>query len=176
MCETNRSDTDGSQGPFSAKPIGSVRSGYSQHRDVAHTEFGWTADAARIDLLPRHRGGLGGLDGYDRIIVLFWVHRAKDWKMPKGHQKPPHVKVFATRMPVRPNPIGMSVVELHEVRADEGQLLVKGLDALDGTPVIDIKPYIPNFDSYPDAGIPDWLERHQKSHFHAGHGHTHETE
>ena len=156
------------------RPVGYVHSGYAQPEDVPHTHIGWTADLSRIRLLPRHAAGLGGLKGYSRIVVLFWVHRAKDWKMPRHHHKPPHVKVFATRMPVRPNPIGMSVVELVDFSVDSGELVVKGLDALDGTPVLDIKPYIPNFDSYPDAQVPEWVAKHLNSHFHSGHDHQHD--
>jgi len=158
---------------FTARAIGHVRSGYAQPSDVAHTQTGWTADTARIQLLGSHAAGLGGLKGYSHIVVLFWVHRVRDWKMPKNHNKPPHVKVFATRMPVRPNPIGMSVVELVDFSTDSGELVVKGLDALDGTPVLDIKPYIPNFDSCPDARVPQWVAAHLNSHFHGGRGHGH---
>ena len=155
---------------FTVRPIGHVHSAYAQTEDVAHTHTGWTADTSQIHLLPRYAKGLGGLQGYSHIIVLFWVHKAKEWKMPKDHNKPPHVKLFATRMPVRPNSIGMSVVELLDFSTDTGQITVKGLDALDGTPVLDIKPYIPNFDSYTDASVPDWLKEHLNSH----HNHTHE--
>lgn len=151
---------------FAVRPIGHVRSGYSQPEDVHHTRAGWTADVSRIRLLSRHAAALGGLKGYSHVVVLFWVHRAKDWKMPKHHHKPPHVKVFATRMPVRPNPIGMSVVELVDFSTASGELVVRGLDALDGTPVLDIKPYIPSFDSCPDARVPEWVQEHLDSHFH----------
>ena len=89
--------------------------------------------------------------------------------MPKDHNKPPHVKLFATRMPVRPNPIGISVVELLDFSTDTGQITVKGLDALDCTPVLDIKPYIPNFDSYSNACVPEWVRSHLNSHQHSGH-------
>ncbi len=154
---------------FSIRPIGYVQSAYAQTEDVPHTHTGWTADTSQIHLHPRYAKGLGGLQGYSRIIVLFWVHKAKEWKMPKDHHKPPHVKIFATRMPVRPSPIGMSVVELLYFSVDTGEVIVKGLDALDGTPVLDIKPYIPNFDSYPKACVPDWVRRHLNSHHHSGH-------
>jgi len=156
---------------FTIRPIGHVESAYAQTEDVAHTHTGWTADTSRIHLISRYAGGLGGLQGYSHIIVLFWVHRAKEWKMPKDHQKPPHVKLFATRMPVRPNPIGLSVVELLDFSCDSGVINVKGLDALDGTPVLDIKPYISNFDSYSNACVPDWINKHLNSHYHAGHVH-----
>jgi len=74
-------------------------------------------------------------------------------------------------MPVRPNPIGVSVVELLDFSADSGEIIVKGLDALDGTPVLDIKPFIPNFDSYPEACVPDWVKEHLDSHHHGAHHH-----
>jgi len=155
---------------FSIRTIGYVQSAYTKTKDVPHTHTGWTADTSYIRLLPRYAKGLGGLTGYSHIIVSFWVHKAKEWKMPKNHRKPPHVKLFATRMPVRPNPVGMSVVELLNFSTDSGEVIVKGLDALDGTPVLDIKPYIPNFDSYPKASVPDWVRRHLNSH-HSGHTH-----
>jgi len=158
---------------FAIRPIGYVQSAYARTEDIAHTHTGWTADTSRIQLFPRYAGGLGGLQGYSHIIILFWVHRAKEWKMPKDHHKPSHVKLFATRMPVRPNPVGLSVVELLDFSADKGEIFVKGLDALDGTPVLDVKPYIPNFDSYARASIPDWVSQHLNSHHHGGHGHSH---
>jgi len=163
---------------FAVRPVGYVRAAYTRPEDVAHTRHGWTADVSHIQILPRYAGLLGGLTGYSHIIVLFWVHRAKEWKIPKGHrhEKPRHVKVFATRMPVRPNPIGMSVVQLVDFSRETGSVTVKGLDALDGTPVLDIKPYIPNFDSCPDATIPDWVGRHLASHLHSGRPHHHHHE
>ena len=154
---------------FSIRPIGYVQSAYAQTEDVPHTHTGWTAEISHIHLLPKYTKGLGGLTGYSHIIVLFWVHKAKEWKMPKDHHKPSHVKIFATRMPVRPNSVGMSVVELLNFSTDTGQIVVKGLDALGGTPVLDIKPYIPNFDSYSDACVPDWVRQHLNSHHHSGH-------
>jgi len=160
---------------FTVRPIGHVRSAYSEPEDVAHTKTGWTADVSRICLSSKYAAGLSGLQGYSHIIVLFRVHRAKEWKMPKDHNKPAHVKVFATRMPVRPNTIGMSVVELVDFSPDSGEIIVKGLDALDGTPILDIKPYIPNFDSYPDASVPDWIEDHLNRYHHGHvHGNDHE--
>jgi len=158
---------------FSVRVIGYVQSSYRNPDDVVHRHDEWTSDVSRIRLLSQHAGGLGGLDGYSHVIVLFWVHRAGEWKMPRHHHKPPHVKVFATRMPVRPNPIGLSVVELLEFSPETGDLVVRGLDALDGTPVLDIKPYIPNFDSRPAARLPQWVAEHLESHFHGVHGHPH---
>jgi len=158
---------------FVVKPVGHVRSEYIEPRDVRHTHTAWTADTSRIQVAPDYAKLLGGLTGYSHIIVLFWVHKANEWKMPKGHGRPAGVKVFATRMPRRPNPIGLSVVELLGFSTRTGEVVVKGLDALDGTPVLDIKPYIPDFDSCPTATIPPWVAEHLNSHFHGGDDHRH---
>ena len=171
MKRSNNSPTVATLDSFFIRPIGYVQSDYAQTEEVPHTHTGWTTDVSRIRLLPKYAKGLGGLTGYSHVIVLFRVHRAKEWKMPKDHHKPTHVKVFATRMPVRPNYIGLSIVELLDFSTDTGEVIVKGLDALDGTPVLDIKPYIPNFDSYPKAYVPDWVRDHLNSHHHCGHRH-----
>jgi tRNA-Thr(GGU) m(6)t(6)A37 methyltransferase TsaA len=171
----SKSDTDTKES-FSIRPVGYIYSKYIEHEDVPHTHTGWTDDTSQIRLFPKYAKGLGGLKGYSHIIVLFWIHKAKEWKMPKNHKKPSQVKVFATRMPVRPNPVGMSVVELLDFSTDTGRVTVKGLDALDGTSVIDIKPYIPNFDSYSKACVPGWLKEALRNHNHNGyssHGHIH---
>jgi len=161
---------------FAVKAVGYVRSPYAEPSDVQHTHDRWTGDVSSIQLLPRYARLLGGLEGYSHVLVVFWVHRAGEWRMPKHHHRPRHVKVFATRMPVRPNPIGLSAVELMAFSAETGEVKVRGLDAVDGTPVLDIKPYIPNFDSVPQAAVPSWVAEHLSSHFHGGrsHGHRHD--
>ncbi|HIJ65957.1 MAG TPA: tRNA (N6-threonylcarbamoyladenosine(37)-N6)-methyltransferase TrmO [Candidatus Hydrogenedentes bacterium] len=150
------------------RPIGFVRSPYKQHDDVVHTHDRWTNEEAAIQLSAEHAAGLKGLTGYSHIIILFWIHRANEWKMPKGHHKPPGVNVFATRMPRRPVPIGISVVELIDFSPETGLVRVHGLDALDETPVLDIKPYIPHFDSIAHATVPDWVRDHIGKHHHGG--------
>lgn len=158
-------------------PVGFVRSRYRSYDEVPHRhgEKGWTAETSQIELLPQHARKLGGLDGYSHVIVVYWIHRAREWRMPKDHAKPPQVKLFATRMPKRPNPIGLSVVEILSFSPEEGLLKVKGLDALDETPVLDIKPYIPHFDSFSEASVPDWLKQHIECFHHEPHGHGHES-
>ena len=161
---------------FAVRPVGYVESPYGAPADVLHSRDRWTEDVSTICLLPRYRRLLGGLEGYTHVLVVFWIHRAREWKMPKDHNKPRHVKVFATRMPVRPNPIGVSAVELLSFSTETGEMTVRGLDAVDGAPILDIKPYIPNFDSVPDAGVPQWVAEHLGSHHHGhgGHGHSHD--
>lgn len=157
---------------FALNPIGHIESGYHSFGEVPHPpgKGGWNEDISTIALYPEHAGEISGLEGYSHIIVLYWIHKSGEWEMPEhshSHShKPPHVKVFATRMPVRPNPIGLSVVELMDFSPDSGRVAVKGLDALNGTPILDIKPYIPNFDSYPKASLPEWVGRHLREDHH----------
>ncbi len=103
---------------------------------------------------------LDGLEGFSHIIVLYWMHQITTTQLtlkihPQGRQELPLVGLFATRSPYRPNPIGKTTVRLLERR---GNLLrVEGLDATDGTPVIDIKPYLPEYDSVTNAKVPPWV-------------------
>lgn len=162
----NENHNETAHPPISVEPIGLIQSPYHQHHDVPHTHRGWTKDEAIIQLFEQHAHGLNGLKGYSHIIVLFYIHRASEWRFPKNRQKPPGIEVFATRMPRRPVPIGMSIVELREFSPQTGQVRVQGLDALDGTPVLDIKPYIHYFDSYPEAAVPGWVDEHIHRHHH----------
>lgn len=103
-----------------------------------------------------------GLEQFSHIIVVFWMHkvppeRGTPMKVhPRGRQDLPLVGLFATRAPYRPNPVGMSVVRLLERRGNV--LKVKGLDAINGTPIIDIKPYLPR-DSVVEAAFPQWVSK-----------------
>jgi len=140
------------------KEVGTVFSNVKHFTEVQHLLRGaWTADTCVIKLNPSYKNGLGGLEGYSHVIILFWINQYKQWKMGKNNPKPKQTKVFATRIPVRPNPIGLSVVELLKFSLEEGTITVKGLDAIDGTPVLDIKPYLPHFDSHPEAKVPEWI-------------------
>jgi tRNA-Thr(GGU) m(6)t(6)A37 methyltransferase TsaA len=106
-------------------------------------------------------GALDGLEDFSYIIVLWWIHRSRrpaPMKVrPRGDPKNRLTGVFATRSPDRPNPIGQSTVRL--VGRGGNVLKVKGLDAIDGTPVLDIKPYIPGYDSVDEASAPLWALR-----------------
>jgi tRNA-Thr(GGU) m(6)t(6)A37 methyltransferase TsaA len=108
---------------------------------------------------------LDGLESFSHIIVLYWMHKATTEKKrlkthPMGRTDVPEQGIFAVRSPYRPNPIGKSTVRLLERRGNI--LRVQGLDAIDGTPVIDIKPYIPGYDSANNATVPDWIVREEK--------------
>lgn len=119
---------------------------------------------AEIRIFPEYYPALKGLEQFSHLIVLYWFHLrdSKNEKQtllvfPKRHAVNVETGVFACRSPSRPNPIGLCVVEL--LRIDECTLTVKGLDAEEGSPVVDIKPYQPKADSRPDARTPQWTER-----------------
>ena len=102
---------------------------------------------------------LDNLEEFSHIIVLYWIHKSRS-KVPKKvrpKSNPRHdlMGVFATRSPDRPNPIGKSTVKL--VERQDNVLKVQGLDAINGTPVLDIKPYIPGYDSVENAKAPLWM-------------------
>jgi len=105
---------------------------------------------------------LDDLDGFSHIVVLFWMHQVSGkppLKLhPQGKRELPLVGLFATRSPHRPNSIGETTVRLLERRGNI--LKVIGLDARDGTPVIDIKPYLPKHDSVTDTRVPPWITNH----------------
>jgi tRNA-Thr(GGU) m(6)t(6)A37 methyltransferase TsaA len=102
---------------------------------------------------------LDNLDEFSHIIVIYWMHksphRAPKKVHPMGNPEHAPMGVFATRSPDRPNPLGKSTVRLLGRR--DNVLTVQGLDAIDGTPVIDIKPYIPGYDSVDNARAPSWM-------------------
>lgn len=137
------------------RPIGRVRSGVSDRRCR-----GWRGVESEIALDPALAPSLDGIEGFSHIIVLYWMHESTgDVPVkvhPQGRAELPLAGVFATRSPRRPNPIGLTIVELLERKAD--LLKVKGLDAFDGTPVLDIKPYLPR-DVITGARYPDWVSK-----------------
>ncbi len=126
------------------RPIGVVRSPFKDPSDLPPPAFApprfFERSTGEIEIRPEFEPGLEGLEGFSHIIVLFHFHRAGAAKLkvvPPGQSKPRGV--FATRSPHRPNPLGLSVLRL---LGRHGRVLeVSGLDLIDGTPVLDIKPY-----------------------------------
>jgi tRNA-Thr(GGU) m(6)t(6)A37 methyltransferase TsaA len=138
------------------QPIGLIHSPFSRVEQTPIQPYRSRA-AGQVELLPGYEAGLQGLDDFSHIILLYYFHHAEPGyelmvkpfldDQPKG--------LFATRYPRRPNPIGLSVVRLV---GREGRVLqVDGIDVLDGTPLLDIKPYVPPFDAFPEAAF-GWLE------------------
>ncbi len=120
-----------------------------------------SGDLSRVKIFPEFCAGLQGLSNFSHITILYWFHLRDNEKerrtlrvVPRKHPGAPQVGVYASRSPSRPNPLGLCVVEL--MRIQDCTLVVKGLDALEGSPVIDIKPYIPRADSVSNARVPEW--------------------
>jgi tRNA-Thr(GGU) m(6)t(6)A37 methyltransferase TsaA len=125
-------------------------------------------DTSRIKIYPEFCEGIEGLKGYSHIIVLYWFHQRDSNEerkvlkvVPRKHPGAPEVGVFSSRSPSRPNPIGFCVAELQDIK--DCTLIVSGLDAFEGSPIIDIKPYLPKADSIPDAKVPEWTRHGLKT-------------
>jgi tRNA-Thr(GGU) m(6)t(6)A37 methyltransferase TsaA len=137
-------------------PIGFVKNAVTEPK-----REDWHSITSEIIVNEDLREALSGIDEFSHIIVIYWMHRTSPTERsvmkvhPKRNQNLPLVGVFATRSPVRPNPIGISTVKLLECR--DNVLKVIGLDAIDGTPVLDIKPHIPGSDSPTPTKSPSWI-------------------
>ena len=111
-----------------------------------------------IAIDPCYAEALTGIEAYSQLIVLFWMHRSPPLEAlqvhPRGNPALPLTGVLASRGRAHPNPIGLAVVDL--VGRDGNALRVRRLDAYDGTPIIDIKPY-DHYDVYPDPRVPEWF-------------------
>ncbi|MDD5126592.1 MAG: tRNA (N6-threonylcarbamoyladenosine(37)-N6)-methyltransferase TrmO [Dehalococcoidales bacterium] len=144
---------------FTVKPIGFVR---NKIKETGHHDN--DRIISEIVVNDDLTDALDNLDEFSHIIVLYWMHRApKPFPMkvhPRRDSAIPEKGVFSSRSPSRPNPIGKDTVPLLERRGNI--LKVQGLEAIDGTPVIDIKPYIPGHDSVDDAKAPPWIRHHQR--------------
>jgi len=139
------------------RPVGVVRNG------VRDTGSGaWEDVVSEIVVRPEVEDALLGLDTYSHVLVLFWPHRvpeevrgSKHRLHPRDDPANPLQGVLATRSQIRFNPVLVTPVRLLGVKGNV--LRVRGLDAIDGTPVLDVKPYIPQIDCVPEATVPEWV-------------------
>ena len=142
-----------SQPEIVLKPIGTVRTTASgdEVRDKTRT----SQVVIRKELIT----ALDGIDGFSHLFVLFWLHETSERQRktlkvhPRGRKDLPLLGVFATRTMLRPNPLGLTLVEL--IKVNRNVLTVRGLDAFDGTPVLDIKPF-DHWDATKDVRVPRW--------------------
>jgi tRNA-Thr(GGU) m(6)t(6)A37 methyltransferase TsaA len=138
-------------------PIGIIHSPHTEPAGMPIQPAGAQGIRGTIAVFPQYAEGLKDLDGFSHVVLLYHLHKSEGYKLtvtpfldtrPRG--------LFSTRAPKRPNPIGLSVVKLLSV--DENILTVENLDILDGTPLLDLKPYVPEFDS-PTVIRLGWLEQ-----------------
>ena len=137
-------------------PIGGIRTPFSEPEGMPIQAKAAAGVRGQVEVLPAFAEGLKDLDGFSHIILLYHFHRSAETRLtvtpffdtrPRG--------LFATRAPSRPNAIGLSVVKL--VAVDQNLLQVENVDMLDATPLLDIKPYVPQFDCW-DVQRIGWLE------------------
>jgi tRNA-Thr(GGU) m(6)t(6)A37 methyltransferase TsaA len=138
------------------RPIGTIHSPFTDVSGVPIQPSAASGVQGTIEIEPEFAEGLKDLGGFSHIILLYHLHRVRESQLivtpfldsrPRG--------VFATRAPKRPNPIGLSIVKL--LRVEKNLLHIENVDILDGTPLLDIKPYIPEVD-HQDADRIGWLE------------------
>ena len=143
--------------PVKYEPIGIIHSPFTDRIGIPRQAAGAPEITAKIEIFDEYIDGLSDLDGFSHIVVIFHLHLVQKSSLkafpPWDHRE--H-GVFATRSPHRPNPIGVSVVRLENI--DRNILNISGVDMADGTPVLDIKPYIPQFDIRKVEKI-GWLEK-----------------
>jgi tRNA-Thr(GGU) m(6)t(6)A37 methyltransferase TsaA len=137
------------------KPIGFVKN------DIKESRFGnFSNEISEIIVDEKFTDALNDIEDYSHVIIVYWMDKVKDYVIthrPQGNPDVPMVGIFACRCPRRPNPIAISTVKLIEHKGN--RIKVKGLDILDGTPIIDIKPYWPQYDEVEDGKIPDWVNK-----------------
>ncbi|MCO5158039.1 MAG: tRNA (N6-threonylcarbamoyladenosine(37)-N6)-methyltransferase TrmO [Aquamicrobium sp.] len=134
--------------------IGRVRSPWTSRADCPRNVAAARdkGRAAKVEIAADYRAGLSGLEGATHVIVLTWLDRSRrDLIVQKPRHAPLARGTFALRSPVRPNPIGLHIVGLAGVDIAAGILHLDAIDVIDGTPVLDIKPYFPGTDAVPDA-------------------------
>jgi tRNA-Thr(GGU) m(6)t(6)A37 methyltransferase TsaA len=142
-------------------PIGIIHSPFMEQEGMPIQPPGAAGVKGTVEVLEDFHSGLKDLEGFSHIILLYHFHRSQGFNLhvvpfmdsePRG--------VFATRAPKRPNPIGFSVVQLDKI--EDGVLYIRNVDILDGTPLLDIKPYVPEFDTYVETRT-GWLEIARKT-------------
>jgi len=143
--------------------IGTVRNGRTTLEDSD-----WGAVESMITLKPEFAAGLTGLENFSHVLVVFFMHvdpldeRPALLRHPRGREDMPLTGVFAQRGRMRPNPVGVTPAEI--VSVETGCVTVRGLDAISGTPVLDLKPYVPAFDAR-EGRVPEWMDRLMQGYF-----------
>jgi tRNA-Thr(GGU) m(6)t(6)A37 methyltransferase TsaA len=140
-------------------PVGLIHTPFT---DKASTPIQPSRSQARgrVEVYPQYEQGLEGLEGFSHIVLLYVLHRSEGYSlMVKPFLDDQQHGLFAIRHPCRPNPIGLSIVRL--LKREGNWLEIEGVDMLDQTPLLDIKPYVPDFDQQSDVRT-GWYERRSK--------------
>lgn len=145
---------------LTVSPIGIIHSPFTELSGMPIQPAGAVGVEGTVEVFPEFIDGLKDLEGFSHVMMLYHFHRSKGFNLhvvpfmdsvPRG--------VFATRAPKRPNPIGLSVLKLQKIQGNI--LYVENVDIVDGTPLLDIKPYVPEFDQQTETRV-GWLEEARK--------------
>ena len=143
------------------KPIGIINTPFTKPEGMPIQPTGATGIRGTIDLFDEYHAGLKDLEGFSHIMLLYHFHRSQGFNLQVVPFMDSELRgLFATRAPKRPNPIGISVVQLDKI--ENGVLHIQNVDIMDGTPLLDIKPYVPEFDS-PQNIRTGWLGQARKT-------------
>ena len=139
------------------EPIGIIRTSFKKLEGIPIQPKHAGGAKGKIEVFKQYHDGLKDLDGFSHIVLLYYLHASKGYKMLVVPYLDTQKRgLFATRAPKRPNAIGLSVVRLE--RIEGGVIDVSGVDILDKTPLLDIKPYVPAFDDPAEVRL-GWLEK-----------------
>ena len=139
------------------RPIGTIHSPFQELEGMPIQPAGARGVVGRVEICPQYAEGLKDLDGFSHIILLYHLHRSQGFNLHVVPFLDSKLRgLFATRAPKRPNPIGLSVVRLDKIEG--GVLHIENVDILDGTPLLDIKPFVPEFDTQAEVRT-GWLEK-----------------
>ena len=146
-------DSKNKDGTIKVKPLGKAKN------DVTKPMLpGWKDIVTKIVINKNYAKGLDGIEDYSHVIIVYWMDKEMECHLkhhPQGKNDIPFVGIFACRCPQRPNRIAISTVEL--VGRKGNIITVKGLDIVNGTPILDIKPYTPQYDRVGKAKVPKWV-------------------
>lgn len=148
-------DSIDKNGKIQMKPIGKAKNAAKKPALA-----GWKNLVTEIALDKRYTKGLDGIEDYSHVIIVYWMGQEKECHLkhhPQGRQDVPYGGIFACRCPQRPNRIAISTVKL--LYREKNSIKVKGLDILNGTPILDIKPYTPQYDQISKAKVPAWVDQ-----------------
>ena len=122
---------------------------------------GWSEIVTDLIINEEYEEALEGLEDYSHLIVIYWMHEITTFdmhKIPQGKVGDvPEVGIFACRCPQRPNPIGITTTQILSIK--DNVVTVRGLDVINNTPILDIKPYTPQYDAAQDAKVPGWVNK-----------------
>ena len=139
------------------KPIGVIHTSFNSLGEMPIQPTSDASGPGLVEIFPEFTDALRDLEGFSHIYLLYHFHKVRQSQLVVTPflDSNPH-GIFATRAPARPNPLGLSLVKL--IRIDRNQVYVEGVDVLNETPLLDIKPFVPEFESVQDVRI-GWLEQ-----------------